>query len=323
MANMHLVTGHAGTNHVTAADHGSLNAAILGAGQYVLGRGNKFAATVMSNNSIRIADGDIMMQGRHVRIEEGAYVDLTIENGEQGMKRNDLIVCRYTLNTGTGVEEANLVVIKGTSAASDPVDPEYTSADIITDHAFLADMPLYRVPLDSLTVGELVPLFSVVNGVATVDGNGKLVQMPSASDVGAAAAEHDHSPDEVGAIPTSEKGVANGVATLGSNGKVTATQASAAIGYCTANKTLTADDMGKLIVCYSSALTVTIPAGMPQGTEVEIVRWGNTAVTIAAASGTTLKSSATARTIKNQYGVVSLKRISSSTDDWLLVGDLG
>lgn len=171
MANMHLVTGHAGTNHVTAADHGSLNAAILGAGQYVLNRGKKLAATVMSNNSIRIADGDIMMQGRHIRIDEGAYVDLTIENGEQGKQRRDLIVCRYTMNSLSGIEEANLVVVKGTAVASNPVDPEYTSADIINDHAFLADMPLYRVPLDGLTVGTLVPLFKNADGFVSKSGD--------------------------------------------------------------------------------------------------------------------------------------------------------
>ena len=199
MANMHLVTGHGGQNHVTAADHGSLNAAILGNGEYVLGRGNKLAATVVSNNCIRIADGDILMQGRHIRLNEGAYVDLTIENGEQGKLRHDLIVCRYTMNSLTGVEEANLVVIKGTAVESNPQDPEYTSADIITDHAFLADMPLYRVPLDGLNVGELVPLFTVSNGVATLDADGKLAQMPTVEDIGAATSNHKHTAAEVGA----------------------------------------------------------------------------------------------------------------------------
>lgn len=221
MGNIHLVTGHAGAAHVTAADHGSLNAAILGEGQVVLDRGNKLAATVISNNEIKIADGDIMMQGRHIRLNEGDSVSLTIENGEQGMSRNDLIVCRYTMNTLTGIEEANLVVIKGTSAASNPMDPDYTSADIITDHAFLADMLLYRVPIVDLNVGELVPLFKVAgkmlteaekgaaNGVATLDGKGKVPskQLPS-----------------MDYIPNNAKGAAGGVASLGTDGKVPESQ---------------------------------------------------------------------------------------------------
>lgn len=166
MANMHLITGYAGAEHVTAADAGSLHTAIFGSGQYVLDRGNKFAATIVTNNTIRIADGDIMMQGRHVRLAEGSYVDLTIDNSAQGMMRNDLIVARYTKDASTGVEAVNLVVIKGTAAASNPADPAYTAGDIINDHVALNDMPLYRVPLDGLNVQTLVPLFGMASLMA-------------------------------------------------------------------------------------------------------------------------------------------------------------
>ncbi len=163
MANMHLVTGYAGTEHITAADQGSWNAAIVGSGEYVLKKGNQFAATVITNNQIRIADGDILMQGRHIRLNEGSYVDLTIESGAQSYYRNDLIVVRYTKNSSTGIEEANLVVIKGTASASAASDPAHTTGDIINDHVLQNDMPLYRVPLDGITVGDLVPLFTVLD----------------------------------------------------------------------------------------------------------------------------------------------------------------
>ena len=86
---------------MTAADQGSLNAAVFGGGAYVLPRGNKFAATIVSNNTIRIADGDIMIQGRHARLAEGSTVDLTIANGTQGYRRNDLIVARYAVHKGS------------------------------------------------------------------------------------------------------------------------------------------------------------------------------------------------------------------------------
>ena len=168
MGNMHIVTGYKGESHVTAADMGSLNAAIFGTGNYVLNRGSQLGNTVVSNNKIRIADGDLLIQGRHVRLNEGSYVDLTIENGAQGFLRNDLIVARYTKDSNSGVEDVNLIVIKGTPAASSPVDPEYTTGDIINDHVFLADMPLYRVPLDGLNVKTLVPLFSLGLAAASI-----------------------------------------------------------------------------------------------------------------------------------------------------------
>lgn len=178
MGNLHLVTGHAGTAHVTAADHGSLHAAIFGVGQYVLNRGSKFATTIISNNRIRVADGDIIMQGRHVRLNEGTFVDLTIENGTQGLFRNDLIVARYTKDSVSGVEDCNLVVIKGTASAVSATDPEYTAADIINDHVLLADMPLYRVPLDGLNVQPLVQLFTQLESVGDVasDTNAKATE---------------------------------------------------------------------------------------------------------------------------------------------------
>lgn len=160
MANMHLVTGYAGQEHVTAADQGAFHTALFGSGQFVLGKGNQLAASVITNNQIRVLDGDILMQGRHIRLNEGEYVDLPIDNGTQGTLRNDLIVARYTRNSSTAVEEVNLVVIKGKEAASNPSDPAYTVGDIIQEHAILHDMPLYRVPLNGLNVQKLVPLFT-------------------------------------------------------------------------------------------------------------------------------------------------------------------
>lgn len=159
MANMHLITGYAGQEHITAVDQSAFNAALMGTGQFVLDKGEKFAAQVITNNQIRIKDGELMMQGRFVRLASGTYVDLTIDNGAQGVKRNDLIVARYTKNTVTGVEAVNLVVIKGTAAASNPADPAYTEGDITNGEDALNDFPLWRIPLDGLTVGAPVALF--------------------------------------------------------------------------------------------------------------------------------------------------------------------
>ena len=239
MGNVHLVTGYQGQEHVTAADHGSLYAAIFGSGSYVLDRGNKFAATLISSNQVRIADGDLVIQGRHVRLNTGAAVDLTIESGTQGYLRYDLIVARYTRNASTGVEDANIVVIKGNAATSTPTDPEYNAGDILDANAEIVDFPLYRVPLNGVTVGTPVQLFNVAylvtlgsdkkvpaeflppmnyiplsqkgaaNGVATLNGAGKIAsdQLP-----------------ETNGIPISDKGVAGGVATLDSTGKVPSSQ---------------------------------------------------------------------------------------------------
>lgn len=159
MGNLHLVTGYAGEPHVAAADQGSLFEALIRSGQFVMEAGANFAASVVTNNQIRVSDGELLMQGRHVKMNPGTYVDLTIENGAQGYLRNDLIVARYTKNSGTGIEECSLVVLKGTQAESNPSDPQYTTGNINADGAMQHDFPLYRVPLSGLNVGNLVALF--------------------------------------------------------------------------------------------------------------------------------------------------------------------
>lgn len=163
MANMHLITGYAGTEHVTSEDHAVFHSTFLGNGQFVFDRGSKLAATVVSNNQIRIADGDIYMQGRHIRIDSDTYVDLDVANGAQGYVRNDLIVVRYTKNAATGIEEANLVVIQGTASTSSASDPEYTTGNILDGGVLQNDMPLYRLTINGLNVDTPVALFTLRN----------------------------------------------------------------------------------------------------------------------------------------------------------------
>lgn len=162
MANLHLVTGYAGVEHVSSDDQGSFNAAMMGSGEFILDRGNQFAASIISNNKVRVADGDMMMQGRHIRLKENTYVDLNFDNGTQGYKRNDLIVVRYSKDSTTDIEQAELMVIKGTPVESNPVDPEHIIGNIITDHALQNDTVLYRVPFDGLNIQPLVKLFNTV-----------------------------------------------------------------------------------------------------------------------------------------------------------------
>ena len=192
MDNLHLVTGFLGREHITAADQGAFNTALIGTGQFVLEKGNVFEAQVISNNLIRVLDGELMMQGRFIRINPNEYVDLTIENGEQGLKRNDLIVVRYTKDTISGVESTNLVVIKGEAVANNPVDPAITEGDITNGKAVLHEFPLWRIPINGLNVGEPVSLFGepFMDSMRTLPGIRRSVETIH-SEVDAQLAEFD------------------------------------------------------------------------------------------------------------------------------------
>ena len=163
---MNIVTGYTGVKHVTAGNEACQNMGIIGSGDYVLDVGNKLSASIISNNQIRVSDGDIFMQGRHATILAGTYDDVEIANGAQGLKRNDIIVARYTMNSDTSVENVSLVVKQGVAGEA-AQDPEVETGDIRAGDA-LHEMALYRVKLDGLTVTGLDTLFSVMptlNGI--------------------------------------------------------------------------------------------------------------------------------------------------------------
>ena len=159
-----LVTGHAGKAHATAEQAAGLNAGILGLDDYVLNVHDKFEITVVSANKVTIGTGELVMQGRHV--SQGTPEDLIITNGSQGMKRNDLIVCRYTKGAGL-VESAQLVVVRGTPTTGTPTDPAVNTTSPL-DGGTTYDMPLYRIPLDGITIGTPVPLFNVLKPMSDV-----------------------------------------------------------------------------------------------------------------------------------------------------------
>ena len=87
---MHLITGFAGQEHITAVDQGAFNAALIGRDQFVLDVGNVLKAQVISNNQIRILDGELMMQGR---FEEALpWLQKAVENNTASAQQNiDLI----------------------------------------------------------------------------------------------------------------------------------------------------------------------------------------------------------------------------------------
>lgn len=167
-----LVTGHAGKAHATAEQAAGLNAGILGLDDYVLNVHDKFEITVVSANKVTIGTGELVMQGRHV--SQGTPEDLIITNGSQGQKRNDLIVCRYAKGS-QNIESAKLVVVRGTPTTGTPTDPALNTTSPL-DGGTTYDMPLYRIPLDGITIGTPVALFNVLKPMSDVWDS--LTQMP-------------------------------------------------------------------------------------------------------------------------------------------------
>lgn len=160
-----LITGYSGTPHIGSDDVQHLLAGIVGGGSYALDTGKKLAIAVNSANSVTIDTGDaIIAGGAHVRV--AAAEKLTVTSGAQGVKRNDLVCLRYT-KASDNKESAALVVVKGTATSGTPADPAVNTGSIIDGKATV-DMPLYRLPLDGVSLGTPVKLFNVSPTLASL-----------------------------------------------------------------------------------------------------------------------------------------------------------
>ena len=165
---VHLITGYKGYEHIKSADHARFNASIYGTAEYVMELGNQCKAQYINNNTVRILDGEIMMQGRHISIEPDSYEDLTIETGSAGTNRADLIVMTYVESETDGIEDAYLEVIKGTETSGTAKLPTYTSGNILAGATY-NQMPLYRVDVNGVTLSQTItPLFKSIPTYATL-----------------------------------------------------------------------------------------------------------------------------------------------------------
>lgn len=148
-----LVDGHANKPHISGDDLGDFKAGILGNDGYVFNRANKLAATLNGSNSVTIATGSGILpnSGRHFRVT--APETLTITSGTQGQNRNDLCVVRAsTSDDGTTVENAQLLILRGTPTSGSASDPATQEGDLV----------LYRFQLTGVSVADPIALFSVM-----------------------------------------------------------------------------------------------------------------------------------------------------------------
>ena len=148
---MELVTGRAGSPHITSQQDRQKHQGIWGDGAYILATGNQLEPQVQSSNKILIKDGALMFQGALFSVKVGTTDEITINNGNQGMQRKDLVVARYTYDSARQEESAEWVVIQGEPAASNPVAPTGTDGDIQAGDSTV-DCPFMIVNLNGINV---------------------------------------------------------------------------------------------------------------------------------------------------------------------------
>lgn len=147
---VHLVTGHAGEVHVTAAEQGALNAKLWGSGSYVL---EGCDVSIAGNNTVHVGEGIMLLQGRHVTVKNGGE-DVAIENGTVDKKRRDLVCVKYEMDALSGVEKCSLEVVRGEEGSS------YTTPELAKQSILDGDNPCL-IALATADVNEKLKLEAV------------------------------------------------------------------------------------------------------------------------------------------------------------------
>lgn len=160
MANMHLVTGYAGREHVTADDQASFNASFFGEESFVLRGKDKFDYEIISNTEVKIKPGDFYSQGRFIRLQNP--VNLNFEVGSQGGIRTDSVYIKYEKNPQTEIEECNLIVIDGRNTeALKKAKQQSLKKDAILKGEKEAYFLIYTVQFNGLNLSNIQKNFEV------------------------------------------------------------------------------------------------------------------------------------------------------------------
>lgn len=170
MSKNYLITGYWGEPHVTAENDRGFNAAVFGAGRYVLPVGEQFRAEYIGNNTVRLYDGKLLDNGAVAGIPAGQYVDLLIPETGQGMKRNDIVVFQYSKDAPTLVESGIFTVVSGAETSGTATDPALTQEDLLTDEATFDQMALYRVSVAGAVISDPVPMFDLAKNMESAGG---------------------------------------------------------------------------------------------------------------------------------------------------------
>lgn len=170
---MEIVSGRIGKPHVTSQQFRQLIEGTVGQESCILTSGENLEPELASNNSLKIRSGMLAHHGNISSVKIGTYDAVNLSNGSQGMKRIDLVVCRYTRNAETEVESCNWVVIMGTPVSSNPVAPTYTVGNL-QEGDLVDDCPVFEVHYDGINVTEVRKILSVAPNLTELNSNMKV-----------------------------------------------------------------------------------------------------------------------------------------------------
>ena len=141
--------------HIYAEDDAQVHRAIFG-GSGITDADEKLAATIVDNNTVRLAAGLYSNMGYLHVVPAGETLSLTIGSGTAGVYRRDLIVSDFTRGGGDTADTLVFAVVQGTEASSlnDAQRPTLTQNNIAAGGARRQEA-LYEVVISGTTITEV------------------------------------------------------------------------------------------------------------------------------------------------------------------------
>ena len=143
--------------HITANDDAAVYRAILGSRSGITEADNQLECTRVNNTSVNIDTGIFSNQGHLLRVD--APITLSLDVGQAGFYRRDLVVAEYVVGGGGTSDTHELVVIKGIQAASEgaAIDPVLEQDDLTTATASdRRQEPLYRLKINGTALSATI-----------------------------------------------------------------------------------------------------------------------------------------------------------------------
>lgn len=141
--------------HIYAEDDAQIHRAIFG-GSGITDADERLDATIIDNNTVRLASGLYSNQGYLHVVPAGETLSLTIGSGTAGVYRRDLIISEFVRGGGDTADTLLFKVIAGTEASSlaEAQRPALTQNNIAAG-GILRQEALYEVVISGTTISEV------------------------------------------------------------------------------------------------------------------------------------------------------------------------
>lgn len=148
-----IYTAASDAPHIAASDDAAIYRAVFGSMSGITDADNRLACTRVNDTTVRVDTGVLSNQGFMLRVD--APVELSVDMGQSGYFRHDLVVAEYIVGGGLTSDAHVIKIIKGMQNASQSAaaDPVLVQDSLVAGNAGnKRQEPLFRIKISGTTL---------------------------------------------------------------------------------------------------------------------------------------------------------------------------